>query len=74
MATETKPVELGSSTGPFATTYGMEYRIIPGAPLIKFVNARTGGTIITRDVAVYRRLPEWREQPFDLRSPIPRTT
>lgn len=44
---------------------GVGYRILAGKPLVKFVNRRTGGVIITRDVAVYRKLPEWEERVFD---------
>jgi len=44
---------------------GAGFVILRGAPLTKFVNTRTGGVLITRDAAVYRKLAEWEEQPFD---------
>ena len=44
----------------------------PFDPLTTFVNLRTGGMLITRDTAIYRRVPEWEEQPFNRQSPVPR--
>ncbi len=55
-----------------AALRGMQSR--PHDPITRFVNKRTGGVILTRDIGVYRRVLEWSEQPFDLTSPVPRRT
>jgi hypothetical protein len=45
---------------------------LPHDPLVKLINTQTGGTIVTRDVAVYRLGAVWQERPVDRLSPVPR--
>lgn len=73
MATETKPLEPRSWTDPIATTRGNGYRIVPGAPLATFYNPNADSWLRTRDVHIYRALPEWVEKPFDARAVVPRS-
>jgi hypothetical protein len=50
------------------------FQALPHDPLVRFINAETGATVITRDVAIYRRVAAWQERLFDRSSPVPRRT